>query len=132
MPNSRRISSRQIESNHAVQALDISENAKAIEDCHAVVACGAAGVELVSTESLKQIPSIQVAIDLNAVPPQGITGIAVTDKAKAYGNLIGYGALGVGGLKMKIHRAAIQSLFESNDQLLDAAEVLAIGKRISG
>ncbi len=27
----------------AVQAFDISENAKAIEDCHAVVACGAAG-----------------------------------------------------------------------------------------
>ena len=115
----------------AVQASNVNENVAALDGCHAVVACGAAGIELLSTNAVSQIDSIRVAIDLNAVPPQGINGIAVTDKAKAYGDLIGYGALGVGGLKMKIHRAAIQCLFEANDQLLDAAEVLAIGKRIS-
>ncbi len=115
----------------ATQAANATENAQAVQECHAVVACGAAGVELLSSEVIAQVRSMKVAIDLNAVPPQGIAGIAVTDKAKAYGELIGYGALGVGGLKMKIHRAAIQRLFESNDQVLDAAEVLAIGKEIS-
>ena len=34
-----------------------------------------------------------------------------------------YGAIGVGGLKMKIHKAAIARLFETNDAILDAAEI---------
>jgi hypothetical protein len=51
-----------------------------------------------------------------------------TDKAKADGPAVVYGALGVGGTKMKIHRAAIAKLFETNDALLDAEEMLAIGE----
>ena len=38
--------------------------------------------------------------------------------------------LGRTTLKMKTHKAAIQSLFESNDQLLDAEEIYAIAKAI--
>jgi len=41
-----------------------------------------------------------------------------------------YGALGVGGTKMKIHRAAIAQLFESNTAALDAEEMLAIGESL--
>ena len=39
-----------------------------------------------------------------------------------------YGALGVGDTKMKIHKAAIARLFESNDQVLDAEEVYALAQ----
>ena len=49
----------------------------------------------------------KVAIDLNAVPPAGIAGIDVMDKAKDRDGVVCYGAIGVGGTKMKIHRAAI-------------------------
>ncbi|HIN95040.1 MAG TPA: hypothetical protein EYN03_05295 [Planctomycetes bacterium] len=38
-----------------------------------------------------------------------------------------YGAIGVGGTKMKIHLAAIQKLFSANDLVLDAEEIFAIG-----
>jgi hypothetical protein len=44
--------------------------------------------------------------------------------------VICYGALGVGGTKMKIHRAAIQQLFTANNQILDAEEVFAIGQQL--
>jgi methylenetetrahydrofolate/methylenetetrahydromethanopterin dehydrogenase (NADP+) len=71
-----------------------------------------------------------VLIDLNAVPPAGIEGIAATDKARQEGSAVVYGALGVGGTKMKIHRAAIRRLFESNDAVLDAEELLAIGESL--
>jgi len=37
-----------------------------------------------------------------------------------------YGAIGVGDLKMKIHRAAIAALFTRNDQVMDAPEVYEI------
>ena len=42
----------------------------------------------------------------------------------------GYGAIGVGGTKMKIHKAAVARLFESNDQVLDAEEVYQLALKI--
>ncbi len=99
--------------------------------CDVVISCGAAGVELIDADSLASAPdSLRVAIDLNAVPPAGIAGIGVTDKAVQRGSRIDYGAIGVGGLKMKIHRQALKELFDSNDRLLDAAEILEIGQAI--
>jgi len=42
--------------------------------------------------------------------------VAVTDKAVQHDGVICYGAIGVGGTKMKAHKAALAKLFESNDQ----------------
>lgn len=95
-----------------------------------VIACGAAGIELIDEETISSLSSLEVAIDLNAVPPAGVGGVAVTDKAKPLGNGVGYGAIGVGGLKMKTHRAAVSALFERNDLVLDADEIYAIAKEI--
>ena len=69
-------------------------------------------------------------IDLNAVPPAGIEGVAAADKARPWDDAVAYGALGVGGTKMKIHRAAVRRLFESNDACLDAEDLLAIGETL--
>ena len=69
-------------------------------------------------------------LDLNAVPPVGITGIEITDKAKERDGVICYGAIGVGGTKMKIHRAAIERLFTANNLVLDAEEVFQIGQEL--
>jgi hypothetical protein len=68
---------------------------------------------------------------LSAVPPAGLGGIEVTDSGKARDGMLCYGAIGVGGTKMKIHKAAIRQLFERNDQVLDAEEIFEIGKRLS-
>ncbi len=88
-----------------------------------MVAAGAAGVQLLSQSAMSACPTLQVVIDLNAVPPLGIEGVAATAAGVETNGVIGYGALGVGGTKMKIHRAAVAHLFESNDQILDAEEV---------
>ena len=95
-----------------------------------IIACGAAGVELLNEDQIQKLSNLSVAIDLNAVPPAGLGGIGVTDKAKPIASGVGYGAIGVGGLKMKTHRAAIASLFNSNDQALDAVEIYKIAKDI--
>ena len=58
-------------------------------------------------------------------------GIEATDKAKERDGVVCYGAIGVGGTKMKIHRSTIQWLFTANNLVLDAEEVLAIGREIS-
>src|SRR5262249_17241282 len=73
-----------------------------------------------------------VAIDLNAVPPLGIEGVEASDKAAERDRLVCYGAIGVGGTKMKVHKAAVARLFESNDQGLDAEEGYALAQRFLG
>ena len=95
-----------------------------------IVAAGAAGVTLLDAAGRQRAERARVLIDLNAVPPSGIDGIAATDKARQDGATIVYGALGIGGTKMKIHRTAMQRLFETNDACLDAEDLLAIGERL--
>jgi hypothetical protein len=56
--------------------------------------------------------------------------VDVTDKAAERDGVICYGAIGVGGTKMKIHKAAIAKLFETGDQVLDAEQVFAIGREL--
>ena len=42
-----------------------------------------------------------------------------------------FGAIGVGGTKMKIHHRAIERLFEANDLVLDAEEIFELGRGLA-
>ena len=104
--------------------------AKAIGMADVVVAAGAAGATLLDAAGRAAASSARVIIDLNAVPPDGIEGVVATDKARPDGAAVLYGALGVGGTKMKIHRAAIARIFASTDAFLDAEDLLVIGESL--
>ena len=99
----------------------------ALEGRTLVIAAGAAGVVLLPRSA--RTPALRVAIDLNAVPPLGIEGVGVSDKAAEQGGVICYGAIGVGDTKMKVHRAALASLFERNDLVLDAEEIYQLARK---
>ena len=114
----------------AVQTASHHEVAAVLEGVQVVIAAGAAGVELLNEKTRANAKTLQVAIDLNAVPPLGIGGVDVMDKAKERNGVICYGAIGVGGTKMKLHKAAVRKLFESNDQVIDAEEAFAIGQML--
>ena len=83
---------------------------------------------LLPAETRRSLPDLKVLIDLNAVPPLGIEGVEPTDKDTVLEGTRAWGALGIGGTKMKIHRQAIEELFVSNDLVLDAEEVFALGR----
>ncbi len=104
-----------------------AEGLAKFDGANVVIAAGAAGIELLSEEQRKSMEGLKVAIDLNAVPPLGLGGVGVMDKAKDIDGVHCYGAIGVGGTKMKIHKAAVAKLFESNDQVLDTAAIYQIG-----
>ncbi|QDU11795.1 NADP-dependent methylenetetrahydromethanopterin/methylenetetrahydrofolate dehydrogenase [Gimesia aquarii] len=97
------------------------------QDTNLIISAGAAGVKLLPAACWKPMKQLKVAIDLNAVPPAGIEEVDVMDKATDREGVLCYGAIGAGGTKMKIHKAAIQKLFESNDLLLDTEEIYQIG-----
>jgi hypothetical protein len=76
-------------------------------------------------------PGLLALADLNAVPPMGIEGVEVTDSAATRDGATVYGALGVGSLKMKIHKACIARLFERNDLVLDAETIADVAHEIA-
>jgi hypothetical protein len=66
------------------------------------------------------------------VPPSGIEGLEVMDDGVERDGVKVYGALGVGGLKMKIHKACIARLFERNDLVLDAETIADVARELAG
>ncbi len=92
-----------------------------------IIAAGAPGVQFLPAEQWKALDSLKVAIDVNAVPPTGLGGAELTDKAVERDGVVCYGAIGVGGLKMKIHKAAVAKLFQKNDLVLDTEAIYRIG-----
>jgi len=104
--------------------------ARALDGVELVVAAGAAGVELLAESVWHEASTLRVAIDLNAVPPLGIAGLEVTDKAVERHGAVCYGAIGVGGTKMKIHKAAVRQLFTQNDLVLDVDSIYQLGQHL--
>jgi hypothetical protein len=102
-----------------------------LNDAVGIIAAGAAGIQLLPAGVIGKLPNLQIAIDLNAVPPSGMAGIQATDAEKRLGQTTVYGAIGVGNLKMKIHRRCVELLFESNDHVLDIDEIFAVGQSIA-
>ncbi|REK12262.1 MAG: bifunctional NADP-dependent methylenetetrahydromethanopterin dehydrogenase/methylenetetrahydrofolate dehydrogenase [Planctomycetota bacterium] len=107
-----------------------AQTASALKQAQIVIAAGAPGVELASAEARTGAKNLAVAIDLSAVPPVGLAGIEITDRAVERDGVACYGAIGVGGTKMKIHKAAIRQLFTAHDLMLDAEEIYRIGGQL--
>jgi hypothetical protein len=114
----------------AVATGEASTLQTALEGVQVVISAAGLGAMLLSDDARRQARSLRVAVDLNAVPPLGIEGIEVADKGTDRDGVVCYGAIGVGGTKMKIHTRAIQRLFESNDAVLDAEEIFQLGREL--
>ncbi len=107
----------------AVASSSSSDAPAALDGRELVIAAGAPGAMMLPQKYRTACKSLMMAIDLNGVPPAGIEGVELNDKAVNRNDCICYGALGVGGTKMKLHRAAITQLFSRNDLVIDAEQV---------
>jgi NAD(P)-dependent dehydrogenase (short-subunit alcohol dehydrogenase family) len=108
---------------HAATMADSSQAAAAIEGAEVLLNAGPAGVCLVPKAAWADRSSLRAVADINAVPPLGVEGIKINDDGAERDGARVFGALGVGGLKMKIHKACIARLFERNDLVLDAETI---------
>ena len=97
-----------------------------------VISAGAAGVCFLSEGALSRLDGVKLAIDLNAVPPAGLADVGVMDKAVEKHGTLCYGALGVGGLKMKVHKRAVASLFQSNSAVLETRALYELALKVAG
>ena len=107
---------------------DSSHAAAALEGAELLLNAGLAGVRLVPRDAWVGRAGLRAVADLNAVPPLGVEGVEVQDDGVDREGLKAFGALGVGKLKMKIHKACIARLFEHNDLVLDAETIAEIAR----
>jgi methylene-tetrahydromethanopterin dehydrogenase len=97
-----------------VCAGDAEQKRALIADCHALLACGKAGVRLFSREDLAAARELLVGADVNAVPPEGLEGVGPMDRgrqlAAGSGRAVGIGALAIGNIKFKVQRGLFEKM----------------------
>jgi methylene-tetrahydromethanopterin dehydrogenase len=102
-----------------------------IADADVVLACAAAGVQVLSAAQLAHARCLKVAADVNAVPPEGIAGVGVMDNGVplAHTSAVGIGALAVGNVKYQTqHRLLVQMRQAESPQMLGFAEAYAVAR----
>ena len=112
------------------EARDDDGVARALTGAHVCVTAGAAATTLLRRAIWAAHPMLKAMADVNAVPPLGIEGIEATDKGTERDGKIVFGALAVGGLKMKVHKACVARLFERNDEVLDIDEIYSVARSL--
>jgi hypothetical protein len=104
--------------------------AGALDGVTLVLNAGPAGVQLVPKNAWAGRAGLKVAADVNAVPPLGIEGIDPRDDGVIKDGVACFGALAIGNLKMKVHKACIARLFERNDLVLDAETIADVAREL--
>src|SRR5438105_596724 len=114
----------------AIAMPNATEAIRACERAELILNAGPAGVMLVPKQAWASRPGLEVVADLNAVPPLGIEGVDVMDDGVTKEGVVCFGALAIGNLKMKVHKACIARLFERNDLVLDAEIIADVAREL--
>ena len=114
-----------------VEPGDEEELAGVLEGASVVLTAGPAGVEVLPAATWRKLDSLELLADFNAAEPLGIEGTEAQDDLEDRDGKRVLGALAIGGPKMKVHRACVQRLFESNDAILDVDGVYEIAKGLT-
>ena len=110
------------------EAWDEEGVTRALEGADVCLSAGAAGIQFLPRAVWVPHPRLRALADVNAVPPLGIGGIEATDKGVEREGKRVFGALGIGSLKMKVHRACVAQLFERNDAVIDLENIYGVAR----
>ncbi len=116
---------------HGISGGDRAAVRTSIGEADVLLACAAAGVQVVSAEDLGVAKDVKVAADVNAVPPEGIAGVGVMDDAKPLAGTaaLGIGALAIGNVKYQTqHRLLVQMRDAEKAVQLGFAEAFATAR----
>lgn len=104
-------------------AADDKSIATALEGAEIVFGAGKSGIQLLRAEQWQNHPTLEILADVGTARILGFEGIDMMDNDEArFGKRV-FGGIGIGALKLRLHRACIGRLFESNDLVLDAKDV---------
>lgn len=104
-----------------------------VKEAEVVFCAGRAGVQVLSAEQIAGAGGLQVAADINAVPPAGIEGLGVQDDGAPLGGQagVGIGALTVGNVKYQVESGLFRRMIETDEPLfLDFRDAFATARQI--
>jgi methylene-tetrahydromethanopterin dehydrogenase len=101
---------------HGVSGADRAAVHTSIAAADVLLACAAAGVQVVSQDDLAFASQLKVVADVNAVPPAGIAGVGVMDNAAplAGTQAVGIGALAVGNVKYQTQQKLLVQMYQAD------------------
>ncbi|MEM2466007.1 MAG: methylene-tetrahydromethanopterin dehydrogenase N-terminal domain-containing protein [Candidatus Bathyarchaeia archaeon] len=115
-----------------VEAKTPEEVGAAIKGAEIVLATGAAGIQLLSLNTLKEYGrNCKIVADINAIPPLGVEGLKPTwDIKEIIPNVFGIGALAIGALKSAIEAKMIKMVAEEPKGIFDYKIAYQIAKEV--
>ena len=113
------------------EVANVSATQKILRDASAAVCTGVEGVTLIPEAVWRENSTLRVLADVNAVPPLGVGGSEAGWDGQEIDGKRFFGALGIGGFKMKVHKRSIARLFERNDLILDAEEIMVSARELA-
>lgn len=123
-----------VEVGHADGSTPQSRRA-AIAEAEIILACGRAGVNILSLADLEAAPRLLVAADVNAVPPAGVEGVGVMASGEPFGNgkALAVGALAIGNVKYKTELGLFRRLLATDKPIsLDFRDAYKLALEIAG
>ncbi len=85
-----------------------------------VLACAAAGIQVITEEHIRVADNLKVAADVNAVPPSGIYGLDLMGECepiKDSKNAFGIGALAIGNVKYQTQHRMLQEMHDRDEPI---------------
>ena len=118
---------------YGAQAAAPDEIGEAIKKADVILAAGAAGIQLLPLNILRDYgKQCKVLGDINAVPPLGIEGLKSTHKHKEFlPGKFGIGALAIGPLKIQIEAEMFKQAVESPKGIVDYKVAYEIAKKLA-
>lgn len=112
------------------------QKAAILADAEVVFAAAAAGVQVLSTDELKNAGKLLVTADVNAVPPAGIEGMELFMNGEVLPGCtttLGVGPLAIGDIKYKTQAGLFKRMIDSDKPLmLDFREAFALARTLVG
>lgn len=103
-----------------------------IADADVILACAAAGVQVVSAEDLAFATALKVVADVNAVPPAGVAGVDVMASAVPlpdHQGAVGIGALAVGNVKYQTQQQLLRRMHDApRPEVLSFVEAFEVAR----
>jgi len=105
----------------AIEAGVDSEKAEYIKTADVIFSTGAAGIQLLSDEHIKNATQLKVVADANAVPPSGVAGMEPFDNGKKLVNnpngAVAVGALAIGNIKYQSQNRLLKKMIETEQPI---------------
>lgn len=111
-------------------AADDKSVEQALDGAHIIFGAGKSGIQLLRAAQWQQHTTLQVLADVGTGRIPGFEGIGMMDRnQQRFGKRV-FGGIGIGAVKLKLHRTCIARLFTANTLVIDAQQAYLIAQSL--